>query len=158
MSKKLEKLYQIPVYHSDEIFGINWTKTPEKSIQKKSEEVFNLEKWIIDGNFAEQRKKMLKYAQIIIILNLPYHILFLRHIKRTLSAYTRFKLSSTKYFHKIHYKSFKDLFYQELIIGFKLIYDFKNSFYDKLISLGKQNNQSRKYVIIQNPRVIFTKN
>ncbi|OLS22634.1 MAG: Shikimate kinase [Candidatus Heimdallarchaeota archaeon LC_3] len=156
LSKKLEKFYNLPVYHSDEIFETNWRKIPKKIVQKKTENIINFEKWIIDGNFAEQREKVLNFAQMVIILNLPYHILFSRHIKRTVSAYTRFQLSSTKYYHKIQYKTNKQVLDQELIGGLKTIIQFKKNYYGYLIKLGKLNNQSNKYIIIENQNIILS--
>ena len=92
---------------------------------------------------------------MVIILNLPYHILFLRHIKGTISAYTRFQLSSTKYFHKIQYKTNREIFDDEFNGGLKTMIQFKRNFYDHLIKLGELNNQSNKYIIIKNQNIIL---
>ena len=43
---KLGKMYNLPVFHSDVIFGNNWTKKPKNFIMKKAEKIIFLDKWI----------------------------------------------------------------------------------------------------------------
>ena len=69
-AKKLNKLYNLPLYHLDMI----WNKPDKTTITReefdnKLDEIFKEEEWIIDGNYQRTLEKRIKEADTIFLLD-----------------------------------------------------------------------------------------
>ncbi|MHA2105846.1 MAG: hypothetical protein ACW981_20655 [Candidatus Hodarchaeales archaeon] len=145
----LGKQIKIPVYHSDIYLGIEWDKIQNEILDEKVFSLIKKREWLIDGNFAEFRKEVLRRAQLIIILDLPFYILAFRLLTRTISAYSRFKLSSTDHFHKITYNNNRDVLKNEFINGLRIIINFKRVFLPYLLNLIESESAENKILIVR---------
>ncbi|MHA2357270.1 MAG: isopentenyl transferase family protein, partial [Candidatus Heimdallarchaeaceae archaeon] len=82
LSEKLE----IPVYHLDDIFWEeNWQEKQPEEFREEVENIVNLERWIIDGNYSRVKKITLPRTTLAIILNPSLIIVFWRLIVRSLA-------------------------------------------------------------------------
>lgn len=79
---KLENVYNIPIFHLDEIFiNDDWTK--KENTEKLQEEIFDTNKQrIIDWNYWDNMISRLERSDKIYILNIPRIICVYRIIKR----------------------------------------------------------------------------
>jgi len=68
--------------------GPNWEQaTADVFVQKVSKVINDLDSWIIDGNFQVVRELIWPKANLIIWLDYPFYIVFIRLFKRTIKRF-----------------------------------------------------------------------
>ena len=74
-SKKLQKMYNLPLYHLDLI----WNKPDKTTISREEfdqelDKIFNTDNWIIDGNYQRTLETRIKEAEAIFLLDYPLEV------------------------------------------------------------------------------------
>ena len=74
-SKKLKKLYNLPLYHLDLI----WNKPDKTTITREEfdqelSKIFNTDEWIIDGNYQRTLETRIQHANTIFLLDYPLDV------------------------------------------------------------------------------------
>ena len=137
LAVKIGKHLDIPVHHSDAIFLGEKEDNSLDYLHNKAIQILNEKQWVIDGNFGELREEVIARSKIIIILDLPLSLLVIRLIKRTISAYTPFKLTPSSHFHKLSYKNWAEVIRFEIYDSFRLMVSFKRNYLKYLVELIK---------------------
>lgn len=74
-SKKLSEITKIPLYHIDMLYyNADGTHISREELKEKFEEIFNEEKWIIDGNYQKTIEMRLKECDTAILLDFPTEV------------------------------------------------------------------------------------
>jgi len=84
-SKKLADKLNVPYVQLDELFWKpNWTESSDKEFFPKIEDALSLDEWVLDGNYRRSTPVKWKRVQMVVYLDLPFHIVLFRVIKRSL--------------------------------------------------------------------------
>lgn len=74
-SKKLSEVTKIPLYHIDMMYhNADGTHISREELKEKFKEIFNEEKWIIDGNYQKTIEMRLKECDTVFLLDFPTEI------------------------------------------------------------------------------------
>lgn len=88
LSKKIQDITGLPLYHLDQIYWLpNWTEPTKEVWLEKAAEVVKKEKWIIDGNYGSSMDQRLAYADTVVFLDRSRWTCLWRVTKRILSNY-----------------------------------------------------------------------
>lgn len=88
LSKKLRKLFQLPVYHLDDYYWKeDWVAIPDIQWEKKLNHILNKKKWILDGHYQSTLPQRIKKADTVIFLNFSQLVCLLRIFKRAFLQY-----------------------------------------------------------------------
>ena len=62
----------------------NWTESTDEEFFPKLEEAVSLDQWVLDGNYDRTRSIKWKRVETVIYLDLPFHVVLYRIIRRSL--------------------------------------------------------------------------
>ena len=83
--KMLAEKVGVPYIETDELFWKpNWTESSDESFFLKIEQALASDGWILDGNYNRTTALKWKQVQTVVYLDLPFHVVLFRMIKRCL--------------------------------------------------------------------------
>lgn len=62
----------------------NWVEAPDELFRRRVENAIKVDVWVVAGNYHVVRDIIWKRAEVIIWLDYPFHIVFLRLLTRTI--------------------------------------------------------------------------
>ncbi len=75
LSKKINKITKLPLYHLDNIFwNSDKTHLTHEEFDLKLKEILETDEWIIDGNYSRTYEMRIEKADTIIFLNYPLEV------------------------------------------------------------------------------------
>ena len=84
-SKKLADKLNVPYVQLDELFWKpNWTESSDEEFSPKIEDALSPDEWVLDGNYRRSTPVKWKRVQMVVYLDLPFHTVLFRVIKRSL--------------------------------------------------------------------------
>ncbi len=84
MPKVLRKNYRVPYVQLDELhWKPNWEESSDEEFFPKVEKALLSDRWILDGNYKRTIPIKWKRVQIVVYLDLPFHIVLYRVVKRS---------------------------------------------------------------------------
>ena len=84
-SKKLADKLNVPYVQLDELFWKpNWTESSDEEFFSKIEDALSPDEWVLDGNYRRSTPVKWKRVQMVVYLDLPFHTVLFRVIKRSL--------------------------------------------------------------------------
>ena len=84
-AKSIAKKINAPYVQMDEIFWKpNWKESCDEEFFSKVEVVVSTDRWILDGNYKRTIPIKWKRVQMVVYLDLPFHVVLYRIIKRSL--------------------------------------------------------------------------
>ena len=84
-SKRIAEKLNIPYIQLDELFWKpNWTESSDEELFPKLEKALSSNEWVLDGNYTRTIPVKWKRVQMVVYLDLPFHIVLYRIIKRSL--------------------------------------------------------------------------
>ena len=84
-SQRIAQLLNAPHIQLDELhWKPNWEASSNEELLAKIERALSAEKWILDGNYAKTIPIKWKRVQMVVYLDLPFHVFLYRIIKRSL--------------------------------------------------------------------------
>lgn len=85
VARRIAKKLNIPYVELDELFWKpNWTESTDEEFFPKLEEALSVDGWVLDGNYTRTIPIKWKRCQMAVYLDLPFHIVLYRIIKRSL--------------------------------------------------------------------------
>ena len=74
-SKLLSEKLNVPYIQMDDLFWKpNWIESADDEFFKKLEEVLSADEWVLDGNYSRTQPIKWKQVQMVVYLDLPFHI------------------------------------------------------------------------------------
>ena len=96
-SRALATIRDLPVIHLDTIFWQpGWVRSPDKVWVEKQEKFIALDRWIIDGSYAQTLPLRLARAELVVHLDYPRWIYIARLLKRVIMSGVRIRLDMTQ--------------------------------------------------------------
>ena len=84
VARRIAKKLNIPYVELDELFWKpNWTESTDEEFFPKLEEALSADAWVLDGNYTRTIPIKWKRCQMVMYLDLPFHIVFYRVLRRT---------------------------------------------------------------------------
>jgi adenylate kinase family enzyme len=84
-SREISSILNVPHIELDSIFWKpDWESVPEHKFIKDVRAAIDCDSWIIDGNYSAVRSEAWSRATSVVWLSLPFPVIFLRLLKRTL--------------------------------------------------------------------------
>ena len=84
-SKRIAKKLNIPYIELDSLFWkANWIESTDEEFFPKVKESIAGESWILDGNYSRTKDIKWERVQMVVFLDLPFHIVLYRIISRSL--------------------------------------------------------------------------
>ena len=147
LSKKLQPIFKLPVYHLDQYFWKpGWIEPDPQEYKQIHDAICNKEEWIIDGMNLRLLDYRASQADMIIFLNLPRAICFWRIFKRTYHYYgTVTPSSAPECNERVNRAYFKFL---------KWVWNFKNRYPNKINEILKQYSSTKKIYILKSQKEI----
>lgn len=88
LAQQLHRLMRLPVYHLDQYFWEpNWIHVNIDTCKKIHESLCSHNEWIIDGKSCCCLEDRIKYADVVIFLDIPTSLCIARVLKRTIKNY-----------------------------------------------------------------------
>ena len=85
VARRIAKKLNIPYVELDELFWKpNWTESKDEEFFPKLEEALSADAWVLDGNYTRTIPIKWKRCQMVMYLDLPFHLVLYRIIKRSL--------------------------------------------------------------------------
>jgi adenylate kinase family enzyme len=85
VGKHIAERLNIPYIQLDELhWKPNWVESTNEELFPKLEKALSSDQWVLDGNYTKTIPIKWKRAQIVVYLDLPFHIVLYRIIKRSL--------------------------------------------------------------------------
>ena len=85
VGKRIAERLNVPYVQLDELFWkANWTESTDEEFFPKLEEALSADAWVLDGNYTRTIPIKWKRVQMVVYLDLPFHIVLYRIIKRSL--------------------------------------------------------------------------
>ena len=85
LSKRIAKKLDIPYIELDALFWkSNWTESKDEEFFPKIEEAVSGEDWVLDGNYSQTQHIKSKRTQMVVYLDLPFHVVLYRIASRSL--------------------------------------------------------------------------
>ena len=85
VARRIAKKLNIPYVELDELFWKpNWTESTDEEFFPKLEEALSVDGWVLDGNYTRTIPIKWKRCRMVVYLDLPFHIVLYRIIKRSL--------------------------------------------------------------------------
>lgn len=83
-SKRIAEQFNIPYVELDALhWKANWAESTNEELFSKLEEALLSDEWILDGNYTRTQSIKWKRAEIVVYLDLPFHIVLYRVIRRS---------------------------------------------------------------------------
>ena len=84
-SKRIAEKLDIPCIEIEELaWKSNWTEATDDELFSELKTNLSSEDWVLDGNYSKTRHIKWKRCQIVVYLDLSFHIIFYRLLRRTL--------------------------------------------------------------------------
>ncbi len=84
-SKRLAEKLNVPYIQLDELFWKpNWTEPSDEELFPKLEKALSFDEWVLDGSYTRTIPVKWKRVQMVVYLDLPFHIVLYRVIQRSL--------------------------------------------------------------------------
>ena len=84
-SKRIAEGLNIPYVQLDELFWKpNWAESTDEELFSRLEEALSSNGWVLDGNYSRTQPIKWKRVQLVVYLDLPFHVVLYRIIKRSL--------------------------------------------------------------------------
>ena len=84
-SKRIVEKLKIPYIELEALaWKSNWTESTEVELFSKLHRHLSSDDWVLDGNYSKTRHIKWKRCQIVVYLDLSFHIIFYRLLRRTL--------------------------------------------------------------------------
>lgn len=84
-SKRVAQKLNIPCVEIEALaWKSNWTEATNDELFSKLKTLLSSEEWVLDGNYSKTRHIKWKRCQIVVYLDLSFHIIFYRLLRRTL--------------------------------------------------------------------------
>ena len=84
-AKSIAKKFNAPYVQLDELhWKPNWEESSDKEFFPKLEKALLSDVWILDGNYTRTIPIKWKRVQMVVYLDLPFHVVLYRIIKRSL--------------------------------------------------------------------------
>lgn len=97
LTKKMQHILQLPVYHLDQYFWKpHWTRPNPEEYKIVHDAICDQDEWIIDGMNLRLLEYRIQKADSIIFLDIPRYKCFWRIFKRTITYYGRETPSSAQ--------------------------------------------------------------
>ena len=85
LSKRIAKKLDIPYIELDALFWkSNWTESKDDEFFPKIEKAVSGEDWVLDGNYSRTQHIKSKRTQMVVSLDLPFHVVLYRIASRSL--------------------------------------------------------------------------
>ena len=85
VGKRIAERLNVPYVQLDELFWkANWTESTDEEFFPKLEKALSADDWVLDGNYTRTIPIKWKRVQMVVYLDLPFHIVLYRIIKRSL--------------------------------------------------------------------------
>ena len=84
-SKQVAKKLKIPYVELEALaWKSNWAEATDEELFSKLERHLSSDDWVLDGNYSKTRHIKWKKCQVVVYLDMPFHIIFYRLLRRTL--------------------------------------------------------------------------
>ena len=85
VGKRLAERLSVPYIQLDELFWKpNWAESTDEELYPKLEKSLSADEWVLDGNYNRTTSIKWKRVQMVVYLDLPFHIVLYRIIRRSL--------------------------------------------------------------------------
>ncbi len=85
VSKRIAERLNIPYIQLDELYWKpNWAESTDEELFPKLEKALSHDEWVLDGNYNRTTSIKWKRVQMVVYLDLPFHIVLYRIIRRSL--------------------------------------------------------------------------
>ena len=85
VGKRLAERLSVPYIQLDELYWKpNWAESTDEELFPKLEKALSPDEWVLDGNYNRTTPIKWKRVQIVVYLDLPFHIVLYRIIRRSL--------------------------------------------------------------------------
>ena len=85
VGKRIAERLNVPYIQLDELFWKpNWAESTDEELFPKLEKALSADDWVLDGNYSRTQPIKWKRVQMVVYLDLPFHIVFYRVIMRTI--------------------------------------------------------------------------
>lgn len=85
VGKRIAERLNVPYIQLDELFWKpNWAESTDEELFPKLEKALSADDWVLDGNYSRTQPIKWKRVQMVVYLDLPFHIVLYRIIKRSL--------------------------------------------------------------------------
>ena len=83
-AKSIAQKYRVPYVQLDELhWKPNWEESSDEEFFPKVEKALLSDRWILDGNYKRTIPIKWKRVQMVVYLDLPFHIVLYRVVKRS---------------------------------------------------------------------------
>ena len=85
VGKRLAERLSVPYIQLDELYWkSNWGESTDEELFPKLEKALSPDEWVLDGNYNRTTSIKWKRVQMVVYLDLPFHIVLYRIIRRSL--------------------------------------------------------------------------
>ena len=85
VGKHIAEGLNVPYIQLDELFWKpNWAESTDEELYPKLEKALSADEWVLDGNYNRTTPIKWKRVQMVVYLDLPFHIVLYRIIRRSL--------------------------------------------------------------------------
>ena len=85
VGKHIAERLNVPYIQLDELFWKpNWAESTDEELYPKLEKALSADEWVLDGNYNRTTPIKWKRVQMVVYLDLPFHIVLYRIIRRSL--------------------------------------------------------------------------
>ena len=79
-SKRIAEKLDIPCIEIEELaWKSNWIEVTDDELFSKLKKHLSSDDWVLDGNYSKTRHIKWKECQIVVYLDMPFHIIFYRY-------------------------------------------------------------------------------
>ena len=92
VGKHIAERLNVPYIQLDELFWKpNWAESTDEELYPKLEKALSADEWVLDGNYNRTTPIKWKRVQMVVYLDLPFHIVLYRIIRRSLLRGIRYE-------------------------------------------------------------------
>ena len=85
VGKHIAERLNVPYIQLDELFWKpNWAESTDEELYPKLEKSLSADEWVLDGNYNRTTSIKWKRVQMVVYIDLPFHIVLYRIIRRSL--------------------------------------------------------------------------